>query len=545
MKVAEALGRALVAEGAGQVFGVVGSGNFHITNALVAAGARFVAARHEGGAATMADAYSRMGGGVGLLSVHQGCGLTNAMTGIAEAAKSRTPLLVLAAEVTNRQSNFWVDQTALAESVGAVSARITSADTAVEQGVAAFRRARDERRTVILNLPLPVQDMEAGHGATSRNPDTHPEASSVIPSDEDVALLVAALRDAERPVFVAGRGSRGPGCREALEALADRTGALVATSAVAKGLFNGNPWSLDVSGGFSSPLAAELIRDADLIVGWGCALNMWTTRHGHLIGEDTRVIQVDLERSAIGAWQDRAEGVIGDVRATATAALEEVTAADGYRRETIRDRIAAEVRWRDVPYDDEGTEDRIDPRTLTIALDDLLPAERIVGVDSGNFMGHPSMFLSVPDEQGFCFTQAFQSIGLGLATTIGAALAQPDRLPVAAVGDGGLLMGVSELETVARLGLPMVVVVYNDEAYGAEVHHFGPHGHELGTVEFPPTDIAAVARGFGFEATTVRVPSDLAPVRAWLDGPRDRPLLIDAKVISQASWWLEEAFAGH
>ncbi|WP_341251891.1 thiamine pyrophosphate-binding protein [Euzebya pacifica] len=545
MKVAEALGRALVAEGAGQVFGVVGSGNFHITNALVDAGARFVAARHEGGAATMADAYSRMGGGVGLLSVHQGCGLTNAMTGIAEAAKSRTPLLVLAAEVTNRQSNFWVDQAALAESVGAVPARITSADTAVEQGVAAFRRARDERRTVILNLPLPVQDMEAGHGATSRNPDTHPEASLVIPSDEDVALLVAALQDAERPVFVAGRGSRGPGCRDALEALADRTGALVATSAVAKGLFVGNPWSLDVSGGFSSPLAAELIRDADLIVGWGCALNMWTTRHGRLVGEDTRVIQVDLERSAIGAWQDRAEGVIGDVRATATAALEEATAADGYRREAIRDRIAAAVRWRDVPYDDEGTEDRIDPRSLTIALDDLLPAERIVGVDSGNFMGHPSMFLSVPDEQGFCFTQAFQSIGLGLATTIGAALAQPDRLPVATVGDGGLLMGVSELETVARLGLPMVVVVYDDEAYGAEVHHFGPHGHALDTVEFPPTDIAAIARGFGFEAITVRAPSDLAPLRAWLDGPRDRPLLVDAKVISQASWWLEEAFAGH
>ena len=545
MNVAEALGRALVAEGAAQVFGVVGSGNFHITNAIVEAGGRFVAARHEGGAATMADAYSRMGGGVALLSVHQGCGLTNAMTGIAEAAKSRTPLLVLAAEVTNRQSNFWVDQTALAESVGAVSARITSADTAVEQGVAAFRRARDDRRTVILNLPLPVQAMEAGHGSTSRNVDAHVADEPVAPTDEDVARLVAALRVADRPVFVAGRGARGPGCREALEALADRVGALVATSAVAKGLFNGNPWSLDVSGGFSSPLAAELIHGADLIVGWGCALNMWTTRHGRLVGEDTRVVQVDLERSAVGAWQDRAEGVIGDVRVTAERALVDASAADGYRSPEVRDRIAAAVRWRDVPYDDEGTDDRIDPRTLTIALDDLLPAERILAIDSGNFMGHPSMFLSVPDEQGFCFTQAFQSIGLGLATAIGAALAQPHRLPVAAVGDGGLLMGVAELETVARLGLPMVVVVYDDEAYGAEVHHFGPHGHVLDTVEFPPTDIAAIARGFGFEAITVRTAADLGPVGAWLDGPRNRPLLIDAKVISQASWWLEEAFRGH
>ena len=134
----------------------------------------------------------------------------------------------------------------------------------------------------------------------------------------------------------------------------------------------------------------------------------------------------------------------------------------------------------------------------------MLPAERVIGVDSGNFMGYPSMFLSVPDEYGFCFTQAFQSIGLGLATAIGAALAQPDRLPIAALGDGGALMGVAELDTVRRLGLPMIVIVYNDDAYGAEVHHFGPDGVDLSTVRFPPTDIAAIGRGFGFDAVTVR-----------------------------------------
>jgi acetolactate synthase I/II/III large subunit len=204
------------------------------------------------------------------------------------------------------------------------------------------------------------------------------------------------------------------------------------------------------------------------------------------------------------------------------------------------------VRWRDVAYKDESDGERIDPRTLSIALDDLLPAERTVAVDSGNFMGYPSMYLSVPDEAAFCFTQAFQSIGLGLATAIGAAIARPDRLAVAALGDGGALMGVSELETIVRLGLPMVVVVYDDEAYGAEVHHFGPDGDPLEVVRFPPTDIAAIGRGFGFEGVTVREAADLAPVRGWLDGPRGRPLLIDAKVTSaHGSWWLEEAFRGH
>ena len=112
MLVAEAVGRTLAGLGVEHVFGVVGSGNFHVTNALVAGGARFVAARHEGGAATMADAYARVSGRVGVLSVHQGCGLTNAMTGITEAAKSRTPLVVLAAETAAGavRSNFRIDQ---------------------------------------------------------------------------------------------------------------------------------------------------------------------------------------------------------------------------------------------------------------------------------------------------------------------------------------------------------------------------------------------------------------------------------------------------
>ncbi|HSJ82357.1 MAG TPA: thiamine pyrophosphate-binding protein [Acidimicrobiia bacterium] len=542
MNVSEAVGRTLVERGVRQVFGVVGSGNFHVTNAMVDAGARFVAARHEGGAATMTDAYGRMSGEVAVLSVHQGCGLTNAMTGITEAAKSRTPMVVVAAQATQPRSNFYVDQEMLAMSVGAVPLRIGSADSAVADAAAAVDLARRERRTVLLNLPLDIQGDEV-ENLTVPAPMVSPDP--MVPSDDDLNLLVEALEGARRPVFVAGRGSRGPGCRQALADLAEATGALLATSAVAKGLFNGNEWYLDVSGGFSSPLAAGLIKGADLIVGWGCALNMWTMRHGRLIGEGARVIQVDDDPDAIGAHRPMAQGVVGDVRATAEAALSRVgEPSPGYRSEDVRRRIASEIRWRDVPYEENSTGERIDARTLSITLDDLLPEERIVSIDSGNFMGHPSMYLSVPDEWGFCFTQAFQSIGLGLATAIGAALAQPDRLPVAALGDGGGLMSIAEMETVVRLGLPMVVVVYNDEAYGAEVHHFGPDGHDLDIVQFPPTDIAAIARGFGFEALTVREKSDLDPVEAWVAGDRARPLLIDAKVTSQASWWLEEAF-GH
>jgi acetolactate synthase I/II/III large subunit len=570
LPVTEAVAEVLTKLGAQTVFGVVGSGNFAVTNALIARGARYVAARHEGGAAVMADAWARLTGRPGIVSVHQGPGLTNAMTGITEAAKSRTPLIVLAADVASSavRSNFRIDVAALGRSVGAAVFRPSSPGFAVDETVRAYRTALAGRRTVVLALPL---DVQAGSCTMPGSLPAVGPAAPVAPSAASVAALADALSAARRPVFIAGRGARTAGgaglagagapagARAELEVLGSRCGALLATSAAAKGLFRGNPWDLDVSGGFASPLAAELIRDADLVVGWGCSLNMWTLRHGRLIGPDATVAQVDDDPSALGAHRPVTLGVTGDVALTARAVAgvlpPDAPEFTGYRSAELRDRLAAQVRWRDVPYEDEGTGgggrgagDRalIDPRTLSIALDDMLPAERIVAVDSGNFMGFPSMFLSVPDAAGFCFTQAYQSIGLGLASAIGSAIARPDRLTVAALGDGGALMGISELETVVRLGLPMVIVVYDDEAYGAEVHHFGPDGHPLDTVRFPPTKIARIGRGFGCDAVTVRRRRDLRAVQTWLDGPRAAPLLIDAKVTSsRGSWWLEEAFRGH
>ncbi|HEX2317788.1 MAG TPA: thiamine pyrophosphate-binding protein [Streptosporangiaceae bacterium] len=573
MLVSDAVAAVLADFGADTVFGVVGSGNFHVTNALIARGARFVAARHECGAASMADGWARLSGRPGILSVHQGPGLTNAVTGITEAAKSRTPLVVLAADVAASaiRSNFRIDVAALAEAIGAVPARLHSPEFAVDDTVRAYRTAVAERRTVVLALPLDVQAGEcpvppvdlldtvrAGLGGTrgltgaardeARGPGRRAQLIREAAADDAATRLADAIREAKRPVFIAGRGARNARARTQLEQLGDDCGALLATSAAAKGLFRGSPWDLDVSGGFASPLAAELIRGADLLVGWGCSLNMWTMRHGSLVSPGTVVAQVDDEPGGLGGHRPINLGVLGDVADVAgdVHAAWGDEAAAGYRSDEIRKRIENEVRWRDVPFTDESDGRRIDPRTLTIALDDLLPAERIVAVDSGNFMGYPSMYLSVPDADGFCFTQAYQSIGLGLGSAIGSAIARPDRLVVAALGDGGALMGVSELETVVRLGLPMVVVVYDDEAYGAEVHHFGPDGFPLETVRFPPVNIAKIAKGFGFSAIKVRQLSDLANVREWLDGPRDEPLLIDAKVTSErGSWWLEEAFRGH
>lgn len=549
--VADVVGEVLAGLGVGHAFGVVGSGNFHVTNALRQHRVPFTAARHEGGAATMADAFARTSGEVAVLTLHQGCGLTNAMTGITEAAKSRTPLLVLAADTGGAavRSNFRIDQEALVAAVDAVPERVHSAASAVADVVRAYETCRGQRRTVVLNLPLDVQEQPCSPQAA-----TYVERLPARPNADAVTALAALLVGAGRPVFIAGRGARHAGPE--LAALADTCGALLATSAVANGLFTGRDWNLGISGGFATDLAAELISGADLVVAWGASLTMWTTRHNALIGDDATVVQVDDTLAAIGAQRPVDLGVLGDVALTAAdvaAAVAErgdgpvasARSRSGYRSDAIRARIAAAGRWAQIPLPDQAPDlHHIDPRTLSAELDALLPAQRTVAVDSGNFMGYPSAYLAVPDAAGFCFTQGFQSIGLGLATAIGAAIALPDRLTVAALGDGGFLMGISELETAVRLGIGLLVVVYDDAGYGAEFHHFDDADHA--TVRFPDADLAAIAAGYGCAGVTVRCADDLDAVRKWLDGPRDRPMIVDAKVrTEQASWWLVEAFRGH
>jgi len=547
--VAEAVGQALARRGSRHVFGLIGSGNFAITNAMVAAGAQFVAARHEGGAISMADAYAQVTGGLGICSVHQGPGLTNAMTGLTEAAKSRTPLLLLAADTAASaiRSNFRIAQDQLVTSVGAIAERVHTPETAVVDALRALRRAQVERRPVVLMLPLDIQ--AASVASAEHELASPPVLNATCPASEAVARAADALAHARRPLIIAGRGARVAGARAGLDELAEMLGGLVATSAVANGLFSGNPWALGISGGFASPTAAQLIGEADVVLGAGVALNMWTTRHSRLLNPDATVIQADHDPDAIGAHYRADLALVGDVAQSVRALLAELGrreyAGSGWRTPALAERIRAGS-WQSTPFEDASTPTQIDSRLLSLTLDRLLPAERTLAIDSGHFMGYPAMYLRVPDACGFVFTQAFQAVGLGLGTAIGAAVARPDRITVAALGDGGALIGLSDFETVARLGLRMLIVVYNDSAYGAEVHHFGPHGHPLDLVQFPDVDFAALGRAVGLRGATIRTAADLSIVSDWVDSGGVPGLVLDAKVVpTVVAEWLEEAFRGH
>ncbi len=532
--------------GARRCFGLLGTANFKVTHGLVEAGVDFIAARHECNAASMADAYAKATGELTLCSVHSGPGLTNALTGIGEAAKSRTPLVVLAGDVPSGavKNNFYIEQSEMVRAVGAVAERLHTPTSAREDTLRAVTRALRDRQTVVLSMPLDVQNAPF---SSNLPPLELPAAPGrLYPDPQAVERLADALMDAERPLVLGGRGAVISDAEAILVAVADRLGALLATSVCGHGLFSDNFFSLGISGGFSSPVADELISESDFILGFGASFTQWTTKRGKLIGPGAVVAQIDVSMPALGYQMPVQHAIHGDAKATAQALLAALerrglkTPREGRRSQAMRERIRAGGNHH-FPHPDESSDEFIDPRTLSKAVDAILPTDRVVASDSGHFCGWVPRYLRVPNARASCLSHSFQSVGLGLPSAIGLAIAHPGKLAVLGTGDGGFLMSMADLETAVRLGLRLCVLVYNDSSYAAEVHYFAKQGFSTDIVRFPPTDFAAIARGYGARGATVRTLADLDPFKAWVAESAPGVFVIDGKINPhlEADWHAE------
>ena len=543
--VADVIARDLARYGARRCFALLGTANFKISHALMQAGVDLVSARHECNAASMADAYAKASGELTLVSVHSGPGLTNALTGIGEAAKSRTPLVVLAGDVPTGavKNNFYIEQADMVRAVGAVPERLHTPGTAREDALRAVSRALRERQTVVLSLPLDVQHAPL---ASNLPPlELPPSGGRLHPDPHAVTALADALLKAQRPLILGGRGAVVSDAEATLVILAERTVALLATSVCGHGLFSGNPWSLGISGGFSSPIADELIAESDCILAFGASLTQWTTKRSKLIAAGAVVAQVDIEPGKLGYQMPVQIAVHGDAQATAEALLAELNRRGakprpGRRNETMRERIRVGDNHH-CPHPDESGDDFIDPRTLSKAVDAILPPDRVVASDSGHFCGWVPRYLRVPNARGSCLSHSFQSVGLGLPSAIGLAIANPGKLAVLGTGDGGFLMSMANLETAIRLKLRLCILVYNDSSYAAKVHYFRRQGYSVDIVQFPQTDFAEIARGFGARGATVRKLADLDPLKAWIDEGAPGVFVIDGKINPnlEADWHAE------
>ncbi len=507
----------------------MGNGNAHFLDAALRTGFRFTAVRHESAAVTAADAYFRVTGKPAIATTTYGAGFSNAITPLAEAAKARVPMVLVAGDQPSTGARPWdIDQGAINDAVGATTF-VVDAQRPMAIAFEAVAHALRERTAVVLSIPYDLVADEAAEEGQLSLADFELDPGYPAAAQQLLAQAATALNEAKRPLVLYGRGARLSGAAKAITALADRLGALSSSTVLAANLLAGRNGDLGITGGFSSEETADLIHEADVVLVLGAGLNQFTTRFGELFNGGTQVIQVDV---ATAATSPRVDVFIrADVAAVADALLPLVHGRDGEWRwvETAGDRLE---RVNDHARGDRAAPDGLlDPRAVAQTLNMIMPADRVVVQDGGHFIGWGPMYWDVPGPHALNLVgTAYQSIGLGLASAVGAGAAAPESTIVLASGDGGFLMGLADLESVIRSVRSGIIVIYNDAAYGAEIHQYGSIGLHEGPMLIPEVDFAAVACGLGAKASKVRTLDDLAGLRDWVAEGSNGVFLVDCRI---------------
>jgi thiamine pyrophosphate-dependent acetolactate synthase large subunit-like protein len=334
-----------------------------------------------------------------------------------------------------------------------------------------------------------------------------------------------------RALVLAGRGALASNAGPVLRRLAELTGALLATTLPATGLFDEDEFSVGVCGTLSTSVGSELIGKTDCVLAFGASLNPFTTYDSTLFPK-ARLVQVDHRAEELGRLMDPVLAIEADARLTAEALVRELErrghSATGLRTPEHRRAIAGYSSAAGLV--DRSTPTSIDPNTLVLELDRILPRQRVVCVDAGHQMRFSTRHLTFRGGRNFVWGVEFGSIGLCLGIAVGAQIARPDTPVAAFLGDGSMMMALGDLETVGRLGLPMLVVVSNDDGFGAEVNALVDLGMDPALAKIPGPSFAQIAEAMGIPAAVVRTATDLDVARRWVAAGRPGPLLLDCRV---------------
>lgn len=539
MPVYQALAEDIKAMGVDTVFGLMSDDTAAFAVTLDAMGIGLIGARHENVAIGMADGYAAATGRLGVVCVGRGPALANGLQAASFAARTGNPVLIIYGEAAlpSGPANALgpdykaLDGPGVLKAAGVRAFVPTGASTARATLADAAALARTGQAVALL-MPVDVQHEEiAVEGPAPEPVDAGPvPARPAQPARAHAIAAAASLLDgAKRPLILAGHGAWKSGAREVLARLAERTGAMLSTTARGKDMFRGHPLNLGIIGSFSHSAARRMAAEADCVLAVGAGLNILTMSFGESL-PDAPLIQIDASRASIGRWTTADVAVVGDARLAAEQLLE--ATADKAAADKPQHGAGSMAALQDFSiasdFQPANTARTIDPRSLAVLLDRMLPEARNVVCDAGNFLGVVP-YLSVPDPAHFKMTNDFASIGLGFGAALGFARARPDIPTVFVVGDGGFLMTMGELETVVREDLPLVIVLMNDCAYGAELHHLRLRQLPVAKSVFPDVDFAPVAEAFGYEAHTVRTPDDLSALASLLAAP-DGPVFLDCKI---------------
>ncbi|MGC8874625.1 MAG: thiamine pyrophosphate-binding protein [Chloroflexia bacterium] len=509
------------------IFGVPGETSLAFYDALCTSqdGPRHILVRDERSAAYMADVYARVSFRPGVCEAPSGAGVTYLASGLAEPHASSIPVVALTSDtpVVQEERNVLtaLDQPALFAPISKYRTLVKEPERIPDALRAAFRSATTGRPGAsVVVLPTDVLAASCEDLDLSVDPrfSTYP-AYPVRPDPGAVEEAAQRLARAERPAIVAGGGVVSAQAWSELTALAEALQAPVGTSICGKGaIAEDHPLALGVVGGNGArPYANEFLRQADLILFVGCKTDSvttlgWTLPPRH---NPPALIHLDIDPAEIGRNYPASLGLVGDARLGLADLLEALPRRFRGKRDWLarlereRERFWAEFAGRAA-----SIERPIRPQRVIECLSRLLPRDSILVADAGTPTPFAAAYYPSPAGRHVVIPRGYGGLGYAIPGVLAAKLARPEATVVGLMGDGSFGMSAGELETVARLGLPVLIVQFNNGCFGwIKVFQHLEYGGRCFGVDFSrDTDHAAIARGFGLAGYRVEEPEELEQV---------------------------------
>jgi acetolactate synthase I/II/III large subunit len=514
------------------IFGLCGHTNIAFLDALGKSRIRFITARHEQVAAHAADGYARASGKVGVLLTHLGPGLTNATTGVANAALDSIPMVVLSGDIPSHfygrhpHQEFNLHQDAdqyqifrpFCKRVYRVE-RAADLPRIVER---AFHLSQSGRPgPVLVSVPMDIFSADLPVDAFAQTP---AEIARPAMDPSMVTRIVDILADAERPVIYAGGGVLSARATAELAAFAEALDVPVAHSLMGKGVMHEeHPLLLGMSGFWGTPICNDRCRNADVMLAVGTRLaeassSSWDPRYT-FAAPPTRVIHIDADLAEIGRNLPTEIGIVADAK-LALGALAEAARGHAHRsRGTLRQDIRAARRAFAAKWDHQWTSDQfpLRPERILGELKQAIPEDGFIVTDVGwNKNGVAQQYaITVPGT--FVTPSGLATMGFGPSAVLGVKYAQPHRAAVALIGDGGFGSNPSVIATAMEAGLNVVWLVMDNAAFGTiaglEQQHYGNSFGCLFECNGQPyrIDFAAMARACGAFGMMVQSAAELGP----------------------------------
>jgi acetolactate synthase I/II/III large subunit len=496
-------------EGVTHVFGIPGEENIRLIQALSESSIRYVLTRHEQGASFMAEVYGRLTGKAGVCSATLGPGAINLLLGTADATTNSTPLVALSAQVGMqrgfKESHQGVDLVPMFAPVTKWSALVATPGAAPEMIRKAFKLAQTERPgAVYLAVPEDVEEADVPESLTSLRVNV-PRADE--PSPEQVERAAAILREARSPVVLAGHGAARAGASQALIGFAEALNIPVATTFHGKGVFpDDHPLALGTVGFMRHDYVNFGFDRADVIVAVGYELQEFDPVRVNPSGT-TKIIHIHRFPAEVDAHYDVAVGINSDIGRSLNALAEAIghkLPADGGER--IRELLAGELA--------RGRGDGrfpLAPARIVADTRAALGREDIVLVDTGALKMWMARLYPTYAPNTCLISNGLSTMAWTVPGAIGAKIARPDAKVLVATGDGAFLMNSQEIETALRLRLPIVILIWVDDAYGLISWKMDLEiGHNVDT-RFGNPDFTAYAESFGAKGYRIKSADELLP----------------------------------